>query len=208
MTEDSENSTFDKLSDELGRTKIQVEKLTLELKEANSKLHQLVYRDGLSGLYNRRYFQEMTRKELERSLRYASPFSLLLFDLDAFAEINQTYGKANGDLVLMNIARIVQQEVRPSDIAARYGDDKFAVILPETDLPGLKTFAERLSRSVQETATIIAGQEVRTTVSIGGSTFTPGTPRTDKHDLIQTTEQALADAKKQGSTRIKIAEST
>ena len=204
MPLDSEKNRFEKLSDELGQTKNQVELLTLELKEAKSKLHQLVYRDGLSGLYNHRYFQEMIRKELERSLRYSSPFSLLIFDLDAFADINQAYGNQNGDLVLMNVARTIEHEVRPSDISARFNGDKFAVILPETNLSGLQNFAERLCLSVQELATIIEGKEVRTTISIGGATFTPDVPQTNRRDLVQAAEQALSSAKGKGANRIEV----
>lgn len=204
MTAPSEKSMFEKLSAELDQTKEQVEQLTLELREAKVNLHQLVYRDGLSGLYNHRYFQEMINKELERSLRYSSPFSLVIFDLDAFAEFNETYGHENGDLVLMNIARVVEREVRPSDIVARYGGEEFAVILPETDLAGLKLFAERLCQSVQEMATIIDGEEVKTTICVGAATFVPGASTANKRDIIMTVEQALSNAKEKGSHQISV----
>lgn len=195
---------FEKLSEELDQTKKQVQQLTDELKDAKNKLHQLVYRDGLSGLYNQRYFQEMIRKELERSTRYSSPFSLLIFDLDSLSELNETYGNNNGDLVLMNTARIVEQEVRPSDIVARYSGDNFAVILPETDQAGAKLFAERLCQSVREMATLIDGKEVKTSISIGGSTFVPNTGQSSKRDLLLATEQALAEAKAKGPGQIEI----
>lgn len=202
----SEKAMLDKLSAELDQTKKQVEQLTLELKEAKGRLHQLVYRDGLSGLYNHRYFKEMVNKELERSYRYSSPFSVLIFDLDVFAELNETYGHKNGDLVLMNIARILEQEVRPSDIVARYGGEEFAVILPETDLTGAKNFAERICYSVQEMATLIDGNEVKTTISIGGACFSPGVMQVTKRDLLEASEQAMENAKTQGTNQIMIVE--
>lgn len=206
MTSDSEKIMFEKLSAELGQTQKQVELLSLELREAQDKLHQLVYRDGLSGLYNLRYFHEMVSKELERSLRYSSPFSLIIFKLELFAEFNEKHGHENGDLVMMNIARIMQKEVRPSDIAARYGGEEFAVILPETNYAGVKTFAERLCESVQEMATLIEGHELKTTISLGGVTFLPGVSSANKRDIVHGAEQALADAKGKGPQQITITE--
>ena len=204
MTTPSDKSMFDQLAAELLQTKEQVEQLTSELKEAKANLQQLVYRDGLSGLYNHRYFQEMVNKELERSLRYSSPFSLAIFDLDAFADFNETYGHENGDLILMNIAKVLEREVRPSDIVARYGGEEFAVILPETDFSGLKLFAERLCQNVKEMATIIDGEEVKTTICIGAATFIPGSANVNKRDIVYAAEQALSSAKDKGPNQISI----
>lgn len=206
MTTPSDKSMLDQLAAELLQTKKQVEQLTSELKEAKANLQQLVYRDGLSGLYNHRHFQEMVSQELERSLRYSSPFSLAIFDLDAFADFNETYGHESGDLVLMNIAKVLEREVRPSDIVARYGGEEFAVILPETDFSGLKVFAGRLCQSVQDMATIIGGKEVRTTICIGGATFVPGSASVNKRDIVYAVEQALSSAKKKGSNQISLVE--
>lgn len=204
MTDTSDKLLFEQLSAELDQTQKQVDQLTLELKEAKAKLHQLVYRDGLSGLYNRRYFEEMIRKELERSVRYTSPFSLIIFDLDNFQQLQENYGTANSDLILMNIARIVAREVRPSDIVARYSDEQFAVILPETDLAGVKIFADRLRESIGEVATLIDGEELKTTITIGGATYNPDAPEVTIGDFVMTAERALTNAKKDGDNQIRI----
>lgn len=204
MSTESEKITIEQLSAELANTQRHVEQLTLELQEAKENLHQLVYRDGLSGLYNRRYMQQMIRKELERSLRYASPFSLVIFDLDDFAGLRENFGAANSDLVIMNVARIVEQQARPCDIVARYSDHQFAVLLPETDISGVKIFADRLRESIRETATLVDGKEIKTTISAGGTTFNPEAPQVTMSDFIKTAEQALSEASDDGNNQIRV----
>ncbi|HKJ05286.1 MAG TPA: GGDEF domain-containing protein [Geopsychrobacteraceae bacterium] len=208
MTAASDDNLHDKVLAELDQTQKQVNQLTQELKEVKAKLHQLVYRDGLSGLYNHRYFHEMINKELERSIRYAAPFSLIIFDIDILEELNKTCSPENGELILMNVARIVESEVRPTDIAARYSGENFALILPETNLNGVRTFARRLCQSVHEMATIIDGKEVKTTISIGGATFVPGATKATKDDLLQAVEKALSDARKNGPNQIEVVQLT
>lgn len=204
MSTESEKITIAQLSAELEDTQQEVKQLTMELQEAKAKLHQLVYRDGLSGLYNRRYLQDMIRKELDRSLRYASPFSLIVLDLDALDDLQQKYGRSNTELVLMNIARILEGEVRPCDLVARFSEDQFAVFLPETDLTGVKNFADRLRDSVGDVATLIEGEEVKTTITIGGATYTPEAPEVTIGDFVMTAERALKNAKLDGSNQTRI----
>lgn len=206
MAGTSDTRMYEQISAELAKTQHQVQQLTLELKEAKAKLHQLVYRDGLSGVYNHRYCQEMIRKELERSLRYLSPFTLILLDLDAFTNLNERYGHETGDLVLMNVARVIEREVRPSDIVARYGGAEFAVILPETGLHGASTLAGRLCQSIEDLATLVRGTEIKTTISIGGATFVPNSSRANKRALVKTAENALAGAKQKGRGQIEVVE--
>ncbi len=127
---------------EMQEAKEKAERLAGELQDANSRLKELVYRDGLTGLYNHRYFQEALDNELSRARRYHTSVSLILFDVDHFKQVNDTHGHPAGDLVLMNIARAVSTAVRPSDIVSRYGGEEFAVILPETGPPGLKSLPQ------------------------------------------------------------------
>jgi len=192
------NLSYAQLIMELKESKEETDRLAAELRDANSRLHQLVFRDGLTGLYNHRYFQEMIEKEIDRSERYQSSFSLILFDLDHFKQVNDTYGHPNGDLVLMNIAHVVNSIARPSDIVARYGGEEFAIILPETDEPGLIAFAERLRKSVEQMATPVKGKELKVTISVGGTCFSPGTKRLNKGALIDTTDRALYASKHGG----------
>jgi diguanylate cyclase (GGDEF)-like protein len=198
------NLSYENLVMELKEAKEKAERLAHELSDANSRLKELVSRDGLTGLYNHRYFQEIFDKELSRAVRYQSSVSLIMFDIDSFKKVNDTYGHPAGDLVLMNIARVVESAIRPSDIVARYGGEEFAVILPETNRAGLKVFAERLRRSIEGVTTIAEKQEIMVTVSIGGTTFTPDQPAAKKQLLIDAADRALYTSKRNGRNCVTI----
>jgi diguanylate cyclase (GGDEF)-like protein len=196
------NLSYEQLIIELKQAKAETDRLANEVREANTKLHELVFRDGLTGLYNHRYFQEMVDKELDRGERYQSSFALIMFDIDFFKKINDSYGHPNGDLILINIARIVQKTVRPSDIVARYGGEEFCVILPESNEIGLKIFAERLRRSVEQMITLIDNREVRVSISVGGTCYLPQTGKRDKKEIIATADRALYKSKHNGRNQV------
>ncbi len=198
------NLSYEQLIMELKESKEEAERLATEIREANSKLQELVFRDGLTGLYNHRYFQEMLENEIDRAERYQKSFALIMFDIDFFKKINDSYGHPNGDLILMNIARVVQQAVRPSDIVARYGGEEFAVILPETNESGLRIFAERLRRSVEQMATLLNHQEVRVTISVGGAGSSAPTTRIDKKTILDAADRALYSSKHNGRNCVTI----
>ncbi len=191
---------------EMGEAKEKAEKLALNLQDANSRLKELVYRDGLTGLYNHRYFQESLANELTRASRYQSPVSLILFDIDFFKKVNDTHGHPAGDLVLMNIARAVTTAVRPCDIVARYGGEEFAVILPETSAAGVKVFAARLRRCVEGIATLVDGQLIYVTVSAGATTFDNSNSKISKSILIETADRGLYQSKQNGRNQVTILE--
>lgn len=199
------NLSYEHLVMELKEAKEKAERLANELRDANSRLKELVSRDGLTGLYNHRHFQEVFSKELARSLRYQTSVSLIMFDIDYFKKVNDNYGHPAGDLVLMNIARVVEGAVRPSDIVARYGGEEFAVILPETVETGMKVFAERLRRSIEGIVTITDNQQITVTISVGGSTFTPDNPHVTKQMMIDAADRALYASKHNGRNRVTIA---
>lgn len=180
------------------------EKLAAELRQANAKLRELVFRDGLTGLFNHRYFQEMVDHEMERVLRFGSCFSLLMFDLDNFKQVNDRYGHPVGDLVLKNIAETVNSGVRSSDVVARYGGEEFAAILPGADASGLRVFAERLRRRVEEVETVVGTERLSVTISIGGTTYQPGVAKVDKFGIIDTADRALYQSKALGRNRVTI----
>jgi diguanylate cyclase (GGDEF)-like protein len=200
------NLSYEQLVLELKEAKEKAERLAGELREANSRLHELVFRDGLTGLYNHRYFQESLEDELSRSQRYGSFLSLLMFDIDFFKKINDNYGHPVGDLVLTNIAKSAAGAVRASDVVSRYGGEEFAVILPETDQSGLKVFAERLRRSIEKMSTMSEGKRINVTVSVGGTTFVPGMSDITKKLLIDTADTALYASKKNGRNKVTILE--
>lgn len=202
-------------NDELGKLNLSYEQLVLDLKEskkkaenfanelrnANDKLEKLAFRDGLTNLYNHRYFQEILATEISRVQRYGRPLALLLFDIDHFKKVNDTYGHPAGDQVLINMAQAISKAVRPSDIIARYGGEEFAVILPETNFSGMKVFAERLRRCVASITTETGQHSIKITISCGGAHFSPGddiSPNT----LISTADRALYVSKKNGRNMV------
>jgi len=118
------------------------------LEGLSRRLRYLAYRDSLTGLYNHRYFQEELAHEVERAQRYGQPLSVLMLDVDRFKEVNDTYGHLMGDTLLSYVAQVIAAQLRSSDVAARYGGDEFAVILPETDQTKAIAVAEKLSNAV------------------------------------------------------------
>ena len=187
---------------ELNVARVKSERMARQLQESNARLRELVYRDGLTGLYNHRYFHESFDKELARSRRYHSSLSLILFDLDHFKTVNDRYGHPAGDVVLMNVAKAVCSAVRPCDIVARYGGDEFAIILPETGAEGARVFASRLRRCVEGIATHHQDQVIYVTMSAGLTTTTPETLEVTKDELILATDQALLLSKSSGRNQV------
>lgn len=191
---------------EMREAKEKAERLAHELQDANTRLKELVYRDGLTGLYNHRYFQESLGNELARATRYHSSVSLIIFDIDFFKNVNDTYGHPAGDLVLMNLASAVTSAVRPCDIVARYGGEEFAVILPETSAAGVKVFAARLRRCVEGIATLVDGQLIYVTVSAGATTFSAEQIGIKKDLLIETADRGLYMSKENGRNQVTVLE--
>jgi diguanylate cyclase (GGDEF)-like protein len=118
------------------------------LETLSRRLRELAYRDGLTGLYNHRYFQEQLAHEVGRAQRYGHRLSVLMLDVDRFKEVNDTYGHLMGDTLLTYVAQLIAKKLRTSDIAARYGGDEFAVVLPETDQEKALAVAQKLGQAV------------------------------------------------------------
>jgi diguanylate cyclase (GGDEF)-like protein len=164
-----------------------------------------VNEDGLTGVYNHRYFQEQLRHELARTKRYHRPMSLLLLDLDHFKNFNDRYGHRQGDQLLKEAAEFFDRSKREADTVARYGGDEFAIILPETGHEEALVFAKRL-RADFETAHL--GQFVKdengvVTISVGVASHPDN--GTDAETLIELADQALYRAKHAGRNCIRSA---
>ena len=164
-------------------------------------LMALASTDDLTGLYNRRYFLELLRRELERSRRYRRPLSLLMIDVDHFKRVNDRFGHAAGDSVLWSLAHVGQQCFREFDGFGRLGGEEFAVILTETDAPKAMTVAERYRRQVAQTTFRVKKERVVVTVSIGITTLSPADGSLSAEELIQRADEALYRAKTQGRNR-------
>jgi two-component system cell cycle response regulator len=165
-----------------------------------SELQKLSVLDSLTLLHNHRYFQERLREEFRAAQRYDDALAVILVDLDHFKEINGRYGHSIGDDVLRQVARVLQQSVRETDIVARYGGEEFAVLLPRTPLTGAITVAERMWK---ELGTLRVGPDstLRVTASLGISGF-PHRTVLSSDQLLLTADEALYRAKREGRNRI------
>lgn len=127
-----------------------VEERTVELKEANETISRLAATDELTGLYNRRYFNEHLHADLSAARRHDYPLSLVMIDLDHFKIVNDTYGHSEGDLVLKAFADVLREIIRTEDIAARWGGEEFTIILPHTASEAAAALAERIRVAFQQ----------------------------------------------------------
>ncbi|RYG71598.1 diguanylate cyclase [bacterium] len=172
----------------------QLEILNDQLEEINKQLEKQALHDELTQLFNRRAFNQQLKTEMERAERYRTPLSLLILDIDQFKLINDSWGHSYGDEVLQRVAKVLQSALRTNDIAARYGGEEMAVILPNTDAEGALAMAERC-RTYIERAPWRQGQ---VTASFGASTFRIGMESTA---FIAAADAALYTSKKQGRNR-------
>ncbi|MCA9559320.1 MAG: diguanylate cyclase [Myxococcales bacterium] len=180
-------------------------RLEAEVRRANERLREWAIRDGLTGLYNHRHFQEQLLTEFARARRYAQPLACLMIDLDHFKRINDTCGHPFGDEVLKQLARTLTEVARQADIIARYGGEEFVVVLPSTDLEGARRFAERVRAEVAARPVQADGQSVDITLSVGVATN--GTPGVDsERALIKRADAALYEAKRAGRNRVCVAD--
>jgi diguanylate cyclase (GGDEF)-like protein len=163
--------------------------------------------DSLTGIYNRRYLDRRLEEECARSKRYHLPLAILLIDIDHFKQINDTHGHQIGDLVLRNLGTLLQQVIRDSDIAARYGGDEVMIIAPNTTLSLASALAERLRQHMETqelslTNGIKEPVELSFTISIGVAALCEGDA--DCGCFIQNVDAALFRAKQAGRNRIAV----
>ena len=179
--------------------------LARDLREKNNKLREMALKDGLTGLYNHKYFQNALDEEFTRAVRYRRWFSLVMFDLDHFKKVNDSYGHRAGDVVLQKISALVQKMVRENDIVARYGGEEFTIILPETDLKGGAVIAERIRKAVEELEISADNVKIKATISVGLATFVTGGKVTRKVEILDAADAALYNAKNSGRNKLSIA---
>lgn len=173
----------------------------------NAKLHhetfQMAITDGLTGLYNRRYFEQVLPQEMERAARYEQSFGLLMIDVDNFKNFNDTYGHPMGDRILATIATAIEKSLRSVDFAFRYGGEELVVLLPETDQDNACRVAERIrKRVVRDTNKRMRGLlKEPITVSVGVSCYPFDGDKTDT--LVSKADEFLYLAKSAGKNCVK-----
>lgn len=189
-----------KLKKEMDRRK----ELVIKLEEANRKLKKLSSIDGLTGIANRRIFDEFLNNEWKRALRNQKQLSLIMIDIDFFKKYNDTYGHQAGDDCLKQVAKTLSGVLkRPGDLAARYGGEEFVVILPDTNSVNAKKIGEKARTEIEALNMLHKNSEVsnRVTISLGTASTTPHRDLLVE-DLIQAADKALYRAKHEGRNRL------
>ncbi|WP_432724011.1 diguanylate cyclase [Jeongeupia wiesaeckerbachi] len=173
--------------------------LSRQLALANRELRQQADTDFLTGCANRRKFDRRFASELARSLRYGSPLTLALIDIDHFKRINDVHGHPVGDAALIQLVDLIQQGIRETDQLGRLGGEEFGLLLPQTEIDGVLALLERLRKQVEQQVLPVAGGEIVVTISIGYAAVRPGD---DVARLRARADAALYAAKQGGRNRV------
>jgi diguanylate cyclase (GGDEF)-like protein len=174
---------------------------TLKHFQRFSSIKNIAIYDTLTGLHNRRYFEERLGVDAQKSFYSSTPLSLVMVDIDHFKKVNDTFGHTEGDQVLCKISSLLKTSVRKKDTVARYGGEEFILILPETGLGEASMIAERIRKLVESTPFEIANARINLTVSMGISNF-PSHRAKSKEELVKMADQALYDAKRGGRNKV------
>jgi diguanylate cyclase (GGDEF)-like protein len=167
-----------------------------EASDLNRTLQQAATTDALTSVMNRGQIERRLAGEFHRACRYGVAFSVLMFDIDHFKRVNDTYGHLGGDEVLRCIARVVQEQIRTEDLLGRYGGEEFLVVLPHTDVRSAATLAERLRVCVETLAVAHGDQTISVTMSLGTAQYLP--EMKDYLELIHAADIALYQSKHRG----------
>jgi diguanylate cyclase (GGDEF)-like protein len=163
-------------------------------------VEQMAVTDGLTGLFNRRYFQQALERELSRADRGGGSLALLLLDIDHFKLLNDTYGHAIGDAVLKKISDVLNETLRKGDVLARYGGEEFVVLLPQATYEGAQEFAQRVWNAVGTAKIHPAGRGHRVTVSVGFALLPDDVDSAEA--LLEAADRALYFAKETGRDKV------
>lgn len=171
--------------------------------DMEAQYHETIYKmtivDGLTGVNNKRFLMESLEREIPRARRHQRPLSVVMFDIDHFKNINDTYGHLAGDYVLKELAQLVKSRLRPDDILGRYGGEEFTVILPETNASGGVHIAEELRQLIGGHHFAFEQEKIQVTVSLGVAQLQESN---DVTDLLKAADERLYAAKRDGRNRV------
>lgn len=163
--------------------------------------YRMTVTDPLTGIYNKRFLEQVAERETARARRHKRDLGLLMLDLDHFKKVNDEYGHQAGDAVLREVARLLARRLRSHDFLARYGGEEFTVILPETDRAGTRVVAESLRKLVEDHVFEFEGRRIPVQVSIGCANYS--TALSTEQELLAHADRRLYEAKKAGRNRVK-----
>ena len=185
------------LTSEMADLNRELTRTNTELERANAKITRLMNSDPLTGIANRRFFSEMLERAVSFAHRHGQPLALTICDVDEFKQLNDGYGHAAGDEVLIAFARLLSDDCRAEDMAARFGGDEFCVLMPATDADRARSFLERVRDRWREVS--IEGIDRPVTASFGVAVLRDGE---DAAALLKRADEALYAAKRRGRDRI------
>ncbi|MBF0376148.1 MAG: diguanylate cyclase [Desulfamplus sp.] len=172
----------------------------IEINDINKTLEHMTNHDGLTAIFNREYVEKQIEYEFCKAKRYGSMFSIILFDIDRFKNVNDTFGHIAGDEVLRNTASTIKSQLRSSDVFGRYGGEEFIILLPETNLENTAFLSQRIRHNIEKMITIYENLEIKITISIGVVQFRPDIK--DYLQMVHEADIALYHSKQNGRNAV------
>jgi diguanylate cyclase (GGDEF)-like protein len=182
------------------QTEQDYERKVEELKMKNRELDQMAIRDPLTGLYNRRFFDEALSREWQQFQRTGEAFTVIIMDVDAFKSINDQYGHETGDRALLQVAIMLRTTLRESDLVARIGGDEFAALLPRTDTERCGPVTDKLREVLRKLRLRTTGGLIPISLSLGSATVPGFPPVSSAAELLRVADKRMYDAKRLGSS--------
>ncbi|MGA2782505.1 MAG: GGDEF domain-containing protein [Smithella sp.] len=202
------DTELSKVNDDLLKEIDSRKQTEIALRESEEAMRLLAITDSLTGLYNRMHFFELAENEFSRSLRYSRPLSVMMFDIDFFKRINDTFGHTSGDMVLKMVATTTKETVRTTDIPARYGGEEFVILLPETSVAEAAIVAEKLRRKIEDSTVQAEKCRITITASFGVSDYlgqTNSKPHTRVlSEFVSNADLAMYASKNAGRNRVTV----
>lgn len=186
------------------RAQLRIKDLTDRLAEANARLQELVDIDDLTGLFNMRSIYQRLDAEIGRARRFGRAVGVVMMDMDNFKSVNDNHDHLFGSFVLAEVGKLIQQNIRQVDFAARYGGDEFLIALSETSVEGAAKFAERLRARIAAHTFTHEADTIRLTASMGLAVIEPATFFLDARSLVRHADTALYSAKRSGKNCVQV----